>query len=570
MPLTPLISAHRAVLEHLVPGPLEACALESAVGRHLADPVFATRDVPGCDNSAMDGYAVRAEETLGGTRDRPARLRVTQTVAAGRAPSAAVRPGEAARIFTGAAIPDGADAVVRQEATRRVDESFVEIVAEATRGQNIRRRGEEVGVGTQVLERGQRLDAAAVGLLGSLGLPEVKVHRKPRVALVTVGDELLAPGTHAAPHEIFDSNGPMLRALVEATGATVVHRSRASDDSAQLEVALREALATCEVLISAGGASVGERDRVKATLRELGATFIVDGVALKPGKPAAMARFDNRWAAVLPGNPGAAAVAFDQLVRPLLLGLQGACELRRRTRVQLDSDRHKQSGLTYFLSASLSPRSHGATARVRPQGAGQLLQNVEQEGWVILPPGRADHTRGEWVWFEHLHDSRFRALAQWQSATSDAASPPPAVAFVGLSGSGKTTLIERLVPALVARGRRVAVLKHSSDAHPLDKPGSDTQRFTDAGAHAVAFVTPEGTQLLSGFADEAAALGHVQGLAAADLVLVEGWKRGPLPKIEVRRPGAPALVCEGVVLTVSAETDLVHLADEVLRIARIR
>ncbi|HET9451908.1 MAG TPA: molybdopterin-binding protein, partial [Aggregicoccus sp.] len=161
-----------------------------------------------------------------------------------------------------------------------------------------------------------------------------------------------------------------------------------------------------ELLVTSGGASVGERDRVKAALRARGAQLEVDGVALKPGKPVGLARWEGLPVLVLPGNPGAATVAFDQLGRPLLLALQGVREERRRLRVQLEEARHKQAGLTYLLSA----RSESGRARIRPQGAGQLLQNVGAEGWVVLPAGRADFAAGEEVALELFAGARTVAL----------------------------------------------------------------------------------------------------------------------------------------------------------------
>ena len=161
-----------------------------------------------------------------------------------------------------------------------------------------------------------------------------------------------------------------------------------------------------DLLVTSGGASVGDRDRVKAVLRARGAALEVDGVALKPGKPVGLARWGALPVLILPGNPGAATVAFDQLGRPLLLALQGVREERRRVQVRLEEPRHKQGGLTYLLSA----RSEEGRARIRPQGAGQLLQNVGAEGWVVLPPGRADFAAGEEVTLELFAGARTLAL----------------------------------------------------------------------------------------------------------------------------------------------------------------
>ncbi|MBX5482623.1 MAG: molybdopterin-guanine dinucleotide biosynthesis protein B [Myxococcaceae bacterium] len=529
MALMPLEEAVQAALTIARPLPAIAVPVAEAEG-FVAEPVRAPRDVPACDNSAMDGYAVRAKDTVGATRDRPARLKIVETLFAGQAPRCALGPGEAARIFTGAPIPEGADAVVRQEATRPFG-AEVEIGVEATVGEHIRRRGEEIACGAVVFPAGQRIDAYVAGVLATLGFAEVRVRQQPRVAIVTVGDELVAPGQPAAPHQVFDSNAILLARLCRDASARVVSTARTSDDEARLEGALADALARGEVLITCGGASVGDRDRVKAALRRLGADFVVDGVALKPGKPVGVARLGGKIALVLPGNPGAAAMAFDRIGRPLLLALQGVCELRRRSRVRLDADRRKQPGLTYFLSAKWG--GPGARVRVRPQGAGQLLQNVEMDGWVRLPAGRGEFRAGEWVDFEWAHAGRFVALEGGAPARH---MRPIAVSVVGWSGAGKTCLIERLIPALAAHGWKVAALKHTPDAHPLDRPGSDTERFARAGATAWA-IWSASTLRLSVETGWETALDLVAQSGEADLILVEGWKDGPLPKIEVRRPG---------------------------------
>ncbi|GHH01223.1 gephyrin-like molybdotransferase Glp [Comamonas sp. JC664] len=392
MPLTSLSAARQAALDAIAPAAPERVRLLDAQGRFLATRVVASRSLPGCDNSAMDGWAVLAEETQGANRDRPSRLRIIDTVFAGRLPTTRLHPGEAARIFTGAPLPPGADAVVRQEAARASDDATcVDIFISVPPGNDIRRAGEEVLTGAPLFDAGQRVSAAVLGVLASLGATEVHVRPAPRVAVLATGDELVPPGTPALPHQVYESNLILVAALAREAGADVRELTRAPDDAHALRDALTRLAPQVDVLITTGGASVGDKDFVKRVLTSLGARFFVDGVALKPGKPVAVARLGDTAVVVLPGNPGAATVAFDQLARPLLLKYQGVHETRRRVRAHLSEPRHKQAGLTYLITTTLEAREGLAPrALLRPQGAGQILQNVHGEGWAILPPGRAD------------------------------------------------------------------------------------------------------------------------------------------------------------------------------------
>lgn len=413
MSLTSLITARQAALGAVTPAPPLEVPLLQAHGRFLAMSVSASRSLPGCDNSAMDGWAVRAEETRGATRDRPARLRIVDTVYAGALPSRVLQPGEAARVFTGAPIPTGADAVVRQEAARADEDGFVSLFITVPPGNDIRRAGEEVLAGTPLFSAGQQVDANVLGVLASMGMATARVRPAPRVAVLATGDELVSPGTPALPHQVYESNLLLIAALAHEAGAEVVATERTRDDDSELRAAISRLAPGLDVLITTGGASVGDKDRVKRVLQELGARFFVDGVALKPGKPVAVTRLGSLAVVVLPGNPGAATVAFDQLGRPLLLKLQGVLEERRRVRARLSQARHKQAGLTYLITATVDQRDGGVPwARMRPQGAGQILQNVGAEGFAVLPPGRADFAEGDEVEFELFDRPRYVAVEE--------------------------------------------------------------------------------------------------------------------------------------------------------------
>ncbi len=408
MSLSPLATARKAALDALRPASPTRVPLLEALGRFLAQDVVASRSLPGCPVSAMDGYAVRAEDTSGSNRDRPARLRVVDAIYAGHLPSRSLQSGEASRIFTGAPLPQGATAIVRQEATVVPAEGLVDVCIAVPPGKDIRPTGEDILEGMPLLRAGQRVEASMLGVLASMGDTHVLVRPLPRVAVLATGDELVPPGAPALPHQVYESNLLLVAALALEAGAHVVAQERARDEDEVLRSALQRLAQGNDVLITTGGASVGDKDRVKGLLAGLGASFLVDGVALKPGKPVAVARLGTTTVVVLPGTPGAATVAFDQFARPLLLRYQGVSEERQRVRVRLDAERHKQAGFTYLITGTLETREDGQVwTRMRSHGAGQHLQNIAAEGYAVLPPGRADFATGDAVDFERFDRPRF-------------------------------------------------------------------------------------------------------------------------------------------------------------------
>ena len=405
--MIPLDQAKAIAVDSIEVGTSVQLPLSEAHARFLAEPLRAPRSLPNFDNSAMDGYALRSADTKGANRDRPARIQVVEIIYAGARPQRALGQAQAARIFTGAPLPQGADCVVRQEATRAENDRVL-VFVEARPHSNVRRKGEELAQGDAVFAAGQRLDASALGVLASLGLQSAAVWSQPTVAILTLGDELVAPGNAAQEHQTYNSNAALLAALSMEAGAQVTTLEHAADRESAVRRAIERLISSCDLLITSGGASVGDKDLIKQALRSLGAATIFDGVAIKPGKPAGVSVLGGHPVAILPGNPGAAAVAFDQLARPMLLKRQGVIEARQRLAVRLGSPQHKQGGLTYLLSAKLERDEAGKpTARIRPQGSGQLLQNVGADGWVLLPPGRADFAVGEEATMELFRGASF-------------------------------------------------------------------------------------------------------------------------------------------------------------------
>jgi len=404
-----LEQAWAAIRTEVLPAPVASLPLSECRNLFLAQPLISPRPLPACDNSAMDGYALKASETRGASRDRPAQFRVTGSSIAGTECKLHIRAGEAVRIFTGAPIPAGADCVVRQEATGQQQETL-DVFLEVPSGKNIRLQGEELASGTAFVGAGRRINAHVLGLAASFRFAVLEVRPRPRLGILTLGDELVEPGTPAAAHQVHDSNSVLLTAMAEEAGGVVTCTQRCSDDSSAVLSALSRLSPAADILVTCGGASVGDRDQVKAALVTAGASLRVDRVAIKPGTPAGFTVLNGRPVFILPGNPGAATVVFDQLVRPAIFRWQGVSERRRTQRVQLDRPWNKQPNLTAFLSARWDPEAP-SKAQVRPQGAGQMLQNIEASGWVRLGSGKQDFEQGEWVDLELFGNPRFEVEA---------------------------------------------------------------------------------------------------------------------------------------------------------------
>ena len=313
--------ARERILAVVAPLPATQVSLGDALDRFAATDLFATIPLPPFDNSAMDGYAVVANSA-----GKNARLKIAGEQPAGVSKNLSLSAGKTIRIFTGAPMPTGADAVVMQEETQR-EGDFVLIQAEQISvGDFVRKAGADLAVGQQIVKRGDRLRPATLGLLASQGIESVRVGAQPRVALVTTGDELAAPGQQLRSGEIFDSNGLMLASLAAKTGMEVAMRRHCPDNFATLCTTLRDAVHQDAVIIS-GGVSVGEHDLVREALREIGAEINLWRVAVKPGKPFLFGKRDRCLIFGLPGNPVSTFVTFLVFVRPALLQMMGAIDL---------------------------------------------------------------------------------------------------------------------------------------------------------------------------------------------------------------------------------------------------
>lgn len=396
-PLKPFEEALADLLSRAQPLPgSEEVPSFDADGRVLAQAVVSALQVPPHDNSAMDGYALRcADVPSAGTM-----LPVSQRIPAGSV-GQALQPGTAARIFTGAPVPAGADAVVMQEQCEALDGGTrVGIQAVPRQGQNIRRAGEDIALGATVLAAGQRLGPAALGLAASIGLAQLPVARRPRVALFSTGDELVMPGDVAPEHmragAIYNSNRFFLRAMLGRLGCVVTDWGIVPDQRDATVQALSQAAAEHDLIVTSGGVSVGEEDHIKPAVQALG-TLDLWQIAIKPGKPFAYGRVADAHFIGLPGNPVSSFITFAMLVRPFLLRLQGVHDVAPKgVQARADFDWTRADKRREFLRARVQP--DGSLALFAHQGSGVLTSTVWGDGLVDNAPGQAI-ARGDVVRF---------------------------------------------------------------------------------------------------------------------------------------------------------------------------
>ena len=388
--------ALEAVLNRVRPRPAEEVPLAAALGRVLAEDVRASFDIPPFANSQMDGFAVRAGDLSGATRAHPVSLDVTGTIAAGASELPAVEPGRAVRIMTGAPLPPGADAVVKVEDCEVVGSGRQALMFATPRpGEFVRSAGEDVAAGDLVLEQGRRLRPADVGMLAGLGRAVVNVASRPRVAVLTTGDELVSPGRALGPGQIYNSNAYVLAAAVAEVGAEPVVLGTVRDERSALGAALRAAT-DFDVALTTGGVSVGDFDFVKEVMAEIGMERRFWQVAQKPGKPLVFAERDGKLLFGLPGNPVSALVCFELYVAPALrrsLGMRevfaGAVEVTMAVAARTARD------LTEFVRCRLERVGDALhAAPTGTQSSGVLRSMSLADCLVVSPPGLAELAAG--------------------------------------------------------------------------------------------------------------------------------------------------------------------------------
>lgn len=373
-------TARTLILDNVVALTTVRAPLPVAVGRVLSAPVRAPWDLPLWDNSAMDGFAVRAADC-----SPTSRLYIHGYIPAGAVPKGPVVAGTATRIMTGAPIPPGCDAVVPLEETYQIH-NFISFKDKVNVGDHIRNRGEDISAGELVFTAGTVLRPPEISMLASFGYTEVPVFKRPKVAILSTGDELVEPGENIGPGQIVNSNAYFLAAAVSEAGGEPLLLGVAKDDSESLRERLTEGL-RADALITTAGVSMGDRDFVCEILQELGTELLFRKVDIKPGRPMAFCLHQNNPVFLLPGNPVSAMVTFEEFVRPALLKMQGHPKvIKPFFKARMTESVRKKPGRVQFLRVSVSKDRHGLSAKSSgDQNTGILRTSVLSNGIAVLP-----------------------------------------------------------------------------------------------------------------------------------------------------------------------------------------
>jgi molybdopterin molybdotransferase len=389
------------ITEGIAPLAVESVGLGEALGRVLATDIRSPITLPHWDNSAMDGYAVRGADITGARAESPITLPVLETIAAGGFPTRALGAGEATRIMTGAPIPEGADTVIRVEDTD-AGLTHVQVRHDRDREKNIRRRGEDLTEGTIALPAGMPLGAAQIGVLASVGQTMVTVHRRPRVAILGSGDELVDLDRFdevRTGRKIVSSNAYTLDALVRLNGGIPIALGHAADTREAMRALLERALAEHpDLIVTSAGVSVGEFDHTRAALEEMGVEMALWRVRMRPGAPVGFGTIAGIPWIGLPGNPVSVMVTFELFVRPTIRRMLGHSRLHRRpVTVTLEEPVRIGAKLTHFLRAIVTTQPDGSlTARLTgPQGSGILTSMSLANALLVIPEDRPEVSAGE-------------------------------------------------------------------------------------------------------------------------------------------------------------------------------
>lgn len=395
--MIPVDEALDKILSHVLPLGFEKVSLLDALGRVIGEDIYAKRNIPPLDNSAMDGYALKSEDVQKASQNHPVRLVVIEDLPAGFISTKTIEKGKAIRIMTGAPIPKGADTVIPVEVTKKED-GFVLIFNAAGPGENIRESGEDVKQGDRVISRGDIVRPAEVGMLASVGRSFVSVYQRPLVAILCTGDELVDVDGDLNEVKIISSNSYTIGAQVKDCGAIPLQLGIAKDRKEEIEEKLRQGI-RADVLISSAGVSVGDYDFVKDVMKHLGMEMVFWKVAMRPGQPLAFGTMGGKPVFGLPGNPVSSMISFEQFVRPSLLKMMGCRDIfRPLVEAVLKEEIKKMVGRRYFIRGSISfENNQYVVTTTGEQGSGMLRSMVRANGLIVIPEDQEIVRAGEKV-----------------------------------------------------------------------------------------------------------------------------------------------------------------------------
>jgi molybdopterin molybdotransferase len=539
--MIPVEEALKKILSYVGALEPERKPILDCLGQVLAEDVHSDIDVPPLDNAAMDGYALRAEDTRGGSESSPVYLAVVGEVAAGSMPTKDVKPGTAIRIMTGAPLPEGADAVVQFENTDEVsrkssggDVRQIGILCQAKKRLNVRGRGEDIAKGTIIIKNGEVLRPQEIGVLASLGHPSALVVRRPIVAILATGDELIAVDQPLTPGKIHNSNTYTIAAEVSRYGGIPKILGIGRDSVQSLTEKIDEGL-DADMLITSGGVSKGDYDMVKDVLAERGEIGFWT-VSMKPGKPIAFGIIKKteggREKKVphlgLPGNPVSSVVTFEQFARPAILKMMGKKMLTKPViRAVIENDVVATDERRLFARVNVTKRGGQYYASITGhQGSGILTSMTRANGLAVIPENSRGVKAGDIVEVQML---------DWGEEQGEMKTAP-IVSIMGKSQSGKTMLMEQLIAEFKKRGYKVATIKHSHEGMDIDHPGKDSWKFSQAGSDAVCISSPDKFAFIKNLNHELN-IREIMPIVGSefDLILAEGFSKSKITKIEVHR-----------------------------------
>jgi molybdopterin-guanine dinucleotide biosynthesis protein MobB len=526
------------ILENVSPLDVVSLPLAASLGAAVAQDIYARVDVPSVDRSAMDGYTLRSQDTVEATSAHPVSLQVAGEIHPSTKKLPRIDMGQAALVMTGGAMPPGADAVVKLEDAEATGTTLI-IRRPVPPFQYVSQKGKDIRAGSLVVEKGKPVTPVLLSILASLNITRIEAIRRPAVAVLAIGNELANLGHNADGHKIVASNLYMLSGLIEKAGARIRCAKITKNNEKAIQKDILEGLES-DLLITTGGTANAPSDLTRKLMEEWGIHFKFSGVSMLHGKGASFGFLKEKPVLALPGTPTAVFALFHTFVLPALRRLMGFQHPHASGRITaiLEETIRKRPGMEHLIPALVE--GQGGGYRVRPLIGTQtedFRAMAGTNGFVLMGPDQSVLEKGRSVPVQLLSPAGppWSALPEPGQQSRDEVQIP-CVSIVGKSDSGKTTLLEKLVPALRAKGYRVGTIKHDTHGFDIDHPGKDTWRHKQAGACTVAISSPAKVAVIKDVDSEQ----ELDSLASkyfqdVDIILTEGYKRGTKPKIEIFR-----------------------------------